>query len=185
MTDSGTAPVSRFSGLLGRALLARVLGILVAVQIAFGCEKSDDERQIRTLVENGVLAAEKHGISDLMGLTTKEFVALPGHKNRREVKGMLFIAFRKYGKLTIEMPRPTVNIDKSGKYAEVDTPFVIVRKGSPIPDLADLYNDPESWTKGVDKMADLYDLHLWLIKKDNKWVVRQARLSGFNRLEDL
>lgn len=150
-----------------------------------GCDKNDDEKQIRTLLENATLAAEEHNIKGLMGLTTKDFIALPGERDRRHVKATLFVAFRKYGKMSVEMPRPTVNVDKSGRYAEVDTPFVIVRKGSAVPDLSGLYNDPGNWTKEIDKMADLYDLHLWLIKKDGTWVVRQAKLSGMNRLGDL
>ena len=169
---------------LGRSLWG--IPLLVAVTLLpGGCDKSDDEKQIRALVEQAARAAEKHDISGLLKLTTKKFIAMPGERNRRDVKGLLFVAFRRYGEMAVEMPRPTVNLDKSGQFAEVDTPFVIRRKGSTLPDLKDLYHDPEGWTAQLDKMADLYDLHLWLIKEGDTWLVRQVRLQGMNRLEDL
>ncbi len=146
-----------------------------------GCEKRDDETQIRQLIENGALLAEQHKLKELMRLTTDDFLAMPNTMDRRSVKGMLFMAFRRYGKFKIRLPRPTVNVDASLAYAEATTPFAIIREDRTVPDLTGLYEDPESWLNALGEMAELYNLGLWLVKKEDRWLIRKARLKPYHQ----
>ncbi|MCP4680347.1 MAG: hypothetical protein GY854_33640 [Deltaproteobacteria bacterium] len=149
------------------------------------CETSDNETQIRALIDKGAAFAQKHDIGELMGLTTDGFQAWPGPRDRQSVKGVLFIAFKRYKKFSVKFPRPTVNVDATGVYAEAKTPFLILREGQSMPDLKDLYDDPDEWVEKVDDLADPYHLELWLIKEDGEWLVRKARLHGLKGLGDL
>ncbi len=170
---------------LSKLIAAFVMVSSLLVAGCGSCETPDDETQIRALMEKGAGFAEKHDIGEIMGLATSDFQAWPGPKDRQSVKGVLFVAFRRYGKFSVKFPRPTVNVDVSGAYAEAKTPFLIVREGQNLPDLKDLYEDPEGWVEKVDDLADPYHLELWLVKKDDEWLVRKVRLHGLKGLGDL
>ncbi|MCP4600049.1 MAG: nuclear transport factor 2 family protein [Proteobacteria bacterium] len=169
-------------------ILAAVLLNLSPGLLTSGCSKCetfDDETQIRKLIEDAAKSAEKRDIKELLELLTEDFVASPGAKDRQAIKGILFIAFRRYGKFTVEFPRPVVNVDPSLSYAEAATPFLIVRKGQDIPGLSDLYDDPKAWIDKIGNLADPYHLDIWFIKKGDEWLVRKAHLHSINRLEDI
>lgn len=150
-----------------------------------GCEEQDDETSIRAMVRHAVGLAEQHKVGDLMELTTRELTIKPHGTTRQEVKGMLLIAFRRYGQFTIKHPRPAITIDPSGIEARAELPFVIVRKGRSMPDLGELYDDPERWLEELGEIADLYHLELWLIKDDDHWLVDSARIEGFRSLDTI
>ena len=143
-----------------------------------GCEKQDDTARIKALIKNAATKAEQHDLGGIMDLATEDFVALPNEMNRRSVKGLLLVAFRQYGKFSIHYPRPTINLDPSSVLAEAIVPFLILRKGRSMPDLSSLYEDPDSWLREAAEVADLFHLELWLIKTDDQWLVKKARIQG-------
>ena len=89
-----------------------IAALLVAAVLATGhgacsgCEEQDDETLIRSMVRHAVGLAEQHKLGDLMKLTTKELTVRPHGMTRQEVKGVLLMAFRRYGKFTIKHPQP-------------------------------------------------------------------------------
>jgi len=143
-----------------------------------GCEERDDESAIRALIQNGADLAEKKALGDLMALTTPDFTARPHDMTRQEVKGVLLVAFRRYGTFTIRHPSPSVEIAPSERSATAELPFLIVSEDRDIPDIDRLYDDPESWLEQVSEMADLYHLKLDLVKEDGDWKVEKARMRG-------
>ena len=169
------------------------IAVVTTVVVAFalgngscsGCEERDDETLIRSMVRHAVGLAEQHKLGDLMKLTTKELTVRPRGSTRQKVKGMLLIAFRRYGEFSIKHPRPAVTIDPSKIEARVELPFVIVRQGRTVPELGELYDDPERWLEELGEIADLYHLELWLIKDGDDWLVDQAEIQGFRSLESI
>ena len=146
------------------------------------CETQDDETAIRQLIDGAVKSAEAQDIGALMDIATEDLTVLPGNKDRQKVKRELFVAFRYYGTFSIKHPRPTVNVDRTGEFAEAFVPFLILKAGVDPPDLSGLYEDPEAFVQEVSKLADLYRLELWLKKDGGDWLVRKARIQGGVRL---
>jgi hypothetical protein len=146
------------------------------------CETLDDETRIRALIEKAEKSAESHAIGEILDLTTEDLLVQPGDKNRASVKRTLFVAFQFYGKLDVMYPRPTVNVDKSGAFAEALIHFVVVPSGKQRPDLTALYEDPEAFMETASELADLYKLELWLKKEGGDWLVRKARIHGSRSL---
>ncbi|MCJ8499044.1 hypothetical protein [Desulfatitalea alkaliphila] len=158
----------------------------MAVLLIFGtlaaCGKSDDETAaIRLLIDEGAELAEKQQIGDLVRLGTEDFVATPGTHDANSVKGILFVAFRRYGRFSIHYPRPTVELDPEGKQATASVYFVIVSKERNLPDLRDLYNDPVQWLEAAREKADPYLLQLELIQQDRRWQVQRAHIESAMR----
>ncbi len=149
------------------------------------CETEDDETLLRGIIDRAAKLAEEHDVKELMRLAAKDFQASPGAQDRNATRGMLFMAFQRYGKFSVRFPRPTVNVDQGGAHAEASTPFLIVRDGQGLPDLSDLYNDPDGWVEQLGSMADPYHLELWFVKKDGDWLVRKARIQGLKSIDDL
>jgi len=102
----------------------------------------------------------------------------PGSASRQEVKGVLLIAFRRYGRFTIAHPAPTVTIAEDRQTATAELPFLVVRDGEAAPDLGELVDDPERWFEGVAEMGDAFYLELRLEKIDDGWRAAKARLRG-------
>lgn len=151
----------------------------LASLIALGCGKTDDTTAIRRLIDKGTQLAEKHELGDLMRLTTPDFIALPGHQDAARVKGILFVAFQHYGNLNIHYPRPSVEMAEGGESATALIHFVIVSQDKAIPELKELYENPEKWIEKASEKADLYQLALVLVKTGGEWRVKQAELKGF------
>ena len=49
-----------------------------------------------------------------MDLTSEDFSALPGNRDRSEVRGILLMAFRHYRQFRILYPEPSVQLSGSG-----------------------------------------------------------------------
>ncbi len=141
------------------------------------CSSKDDAVAIRKLIDQGAELAEGHQIGDLMDLTTKGFSASPGSHDARSVHGILFVAFKHYGTFDLRYPRPTVNVEEGAATAEATIHFMIVSQDKPMPELKDLYEDPQAWLDKAGEKADLYRLKLDLIKQDGDWRVQKADLS--------
>ena len=87
------------------------------------------------------------------------------------------MAFRRYGSFKVAYPRPEVTIEPSGTEARARVPFMIVREGTPLPDLGGLYEDPEGWIEAVKEQSDPFMLELWLTKTKDGWKVQRALMQ--------
>lgn len=143
-----------------------------------GCEEQDDEKILGGMIDAAAALAARHDLGELMAMTTDDFVANPGQQSRQEVKGILLMAFRRYGEFTVEHPAASIEIDPSGLAARAGMPFLVVRKGVEIPDLGELYDDPEGWLEAVGEMADAYHLKLRFRKAEDGWRVERAAIHG-------
>lgn len=162
------------------------LFVLMILLFAVACGRaSDDHSAIRNLIAQGAELAENHQIGDLLRLTGEGFTATPGNYDANGVKGILFVAFRRYGDFSILYPRPTVDLNADASHASATVYFVIVSKDRSLPGLKDLYNDPLGWLDEARDKADPFRLTLNLVKKDRRWLVQAAHLerwvAGFTR----
>ncbi|MGD8383677.1 MAG: hypothetical protein PVJ11_16160, partial [Syntrophobacterales bacterium] len=167
------------SGAGNQSLAELVTLVLITLFILAACAKEDDTEQIRELIKEGARLAEEHNISGLLKLTSEDFVARPGNHDDREVKGILWYAFNRYGHFKVMYPEPSVDLEESGRAASAKVYFMIVQKERSIPELKDLYKDPRGWLEEVGETADLYRLKLELLKKNEDWLVRSALLEPF------
>lgn len=149
------------------------------LSIVFACSSSDDSTSIRDMVKKGAELAESHRIGKLINLTSKDFIAQPGHHNARAVKGILFRAFQYYGDFNIFYPRPSISVGDDGITASATIYFVILRQNLSLPGLKKLYDNPQQWVEAVGEKADLYQLKLQLSKTDGDWQVKGAHLKPF------
>ncbi|MFO8070619.1 MAG: hypothetical protein R6V85_01980 [Polyangia bacterium] len=157
------------------ALIASVCSLSSACS---SCEEQDGETAIRQLISRAASLAERHELGELMRMTTQDVTARPGRMSRAEIKGALLVAFRRYGQFSIEHPRPSVEVEEDGVEASADLPFLVVRENREVPDLKDLYDDPQRWLEEVGELADLYFLDLRLIKEEDAWRVEGVRIRG-------
>jgi hypothetical protein len=165
-----------------KKLLRRVFLFGVAVLCMASCAERDDVRALRTLIKQGAMLAEKHDIGGILELASEDFQALPGALDRRQVRGVLWRAFKYYGALKVIYPRPAVDVEKDSDHALARFPFLIVKKEHSLPKLEALYNDPQGWLDEVGENADLYRLKLDLIKNGGGWLVNEVHLERFTGL---
>jgi hypothetical protein len=160
---------------------ASLLGIVLIILVGCGASK-DDEGTILEWLEKAAHLAEKHDVKEIMNLTSDDFQAQPGDLARQGTYDILRMVFRSYGKIKVLHPEPAVRLERDSKLALVSIPFVILKKGQPLPELDGLYNDPKGWIKAVGERADLYRLKLGMVKEDGEWLVKTARLEKFTGL---
>lgn len=147
--------------------------------LATSCSEKDDVVAIRELIKKGAELAQDHDINGILDLTTEDLVALPGHRNRREIKRIIWSAFMRYGSFRVLYPEPAVDLTAKENTATARVYVLIVRKNQPLPKLKELYKDPKRWLEAVGEHADLYQINLQMLKKNGHWFVRQARLESF------
>jgi len=148
-----------------------------------GCDEEDDETQIRRIIKKGVFLAEKHETGELLDLTTEDFRANPGSRDRRETAAYLMIAFRRFGDFIIRYPAYSVELGSSAGTAEVSLPFVILRNDRKMPGVEEFVDSPVRWMAKAAEVADPYYLNLKFHKKDGEWMVRRAKIKGTGRLD--
>ena len=154
--------------------------LLPAVLIAcFSCADSDDDEEIRRLIEKGAGLAEAHDIGGILDLGTRDLIAVPGDLNRTEIKGVLWRAFAHYGRLKVLYPRPEVEIEADPSRAAARFPFLIVSKDKAFPDLEKLTENTLAWVREVGQSTDLYRLTLQLVKQKGAWRVNLVHLERF------
>ena len=155
-----------------------LLSLTLALAGCSRCETADDEAAIRALIATAVERAEAADAKGVMSVADKEtFELIPQGLAERETRLRLMLFLRQSGKVAIHYPRPTVNVDrKTGVHAEVLMPFALLRKGMELPELTSVIDDPERWLAEVNRIADVYRLELWFIKKGDDWRVRKARI---------
>ena len=144
-----------------------------------GCSQKDDVQRVREVIQKGAELAEQKHINALLEATSENFIAQPGGYDKRSVKGVLFAAFRHYGRFEIHFPRPMVDVATDGNNAASTVYFLIVRQDRAIPGLRELYENPQGWLEAVGDKADLYQLALEWVKVDGQWLVKEAYLEGF------
>jgi hypothetical protein len=146
------------------------------------CGEKDDVTAIRSLIKKGAGHAEKHEIDGILKLASENLRVLPGDVDLREVRRILWLAFRHYGDLKVIYPRPAVEIEKDANHASAQFPFLIVKRDQSIPKLNELVNEPQKWVQEVGERADLYRLKLRLSKSSGEWLVNHAEIEGFTGL---
>jgi hypothetical protein len=146
------------------------------------CGEKDDVTAIRSLIKKGAGQAEKHEIDGILKLASEDLRVLPGDVDRREVRRILWLAFKHYGDLKVIYPRPGVEIEKDGNHASAQFPFLIVKRDQSFPKLNELVSDPQKWVQEVGENADLYRLKLRLSKSSGEWLVNRAQLERFTGL---
>jgi hypothetical protein len=151
----------------------------VCLFIAASCGQNDEVAVIRNQIQKGATLAEAHDINGLMRLTADDIVVNPGGYNRRETKRIIWAVLRHYGNIKIIYPRPSVNLSTDKNQASCGLVFLIVKKNRVIPDVKDLYDDPQAWIETVGANADLYRIKLEMVKTDNLWQVTGAYLETF------
>ena len=156
-----------------------ILTGLVFFFMAPACSQEDDVAAIRVLIQRGAGLAEAHDISGMMALTTEDISAQGGTYNRLEIKRILWSALMHYGQMNILYPKPSVDLFNENHQASCEMFFLIVRKERVVPDLKDLYDDPQGWLETVGGNADLYQLKLDMRKTDSGWRVSKAHIEPF------
>ena len=158
-----------------------VLFLLLCFFLISCAGKKDDTDVIRQLIKQGALFAENHDIRGLMKMTSEDFLAMPGQHNHNSVRRILWMAFRHYQEFTIMYPKPSVELESNGLTASSTIYFIIVKKEVSLPQLTELYKDPQGWLEAAGENVDLYKLTLELLKKKN-WLVTRAHLELFRGL---
>jgi hypothetical protein len=154
--------------------LKRAVYWIVPLLLLASCSKKDDITVIRQLIEQGAKLAENQDINGLMKLTTGDFIALPGKHDNREVKTIIWLAFKHYRRFKILYPEPGISL-------QTDSGTALAKEQS-LPDLNELWRNPEKWLKELGENADLYQLKLEWLKKNGNWLVKEARLAPFRGL---
>jgi hypothetical protein len=153
--------------------------LFLACVLCPACSKTDDSEKIRSVIARGAALAEAHDISGILELATRDVRATPMDLDRRGIKGVLWRTFNYYGPLDILYPRPAVEVEADGHAATARFPFLIVKKGHPVPDLKRLRDNPMAWIEALGETADLYRLRLSFARQGGAWRVRQASLERF------
>jgi hypothetical protein len=156
--------------------------VLIFLLLLISCSKKDDIAVIRQLIARGAKLAENQDINGLMKMTTGDFIALPGKHDNRQVKTIIWLAFKHYRKFKILYPDPSISLQDDSRTAKATLTFLIVKKEQSLPDLNDLWRNPEKWLNDLGENADLYQLKLDWSKNNDNWQVKQARLAPFRGL---
>jgi hypothetical protein len=144
------------------------------------CEDpGSDQDQIRRLIDRCVSLVEQHKLSELMDLTTEDFIASPRSHDRRSVKRYLFVFFNRYKNFKMVYPNPPIELQPDTQTATAKLSLLIVRQGEDLPDTGDLIDDPEKFAEEFADMANFYRLFLSLRKVDDEWLISQATLVRF------
>jgi hypothetical protein len=163
--------------MVGIKVLLTILMILI-----FSCSREDDAVLVHSLIEKGAALAEAHDVKGILSLTSDNFYAQPGRRNRQETGAILRMAFKHYGSLKVLYPRPSITVEQTTQTASGSIYFMIIKKERAYPDLKALYEDPMAWLAKAGENADLYRLNLGLKKYRGEWLVESAHLEPFKGL---
>jgi len=158
-----------------------VITLVLSLSFLTACSRTPGEEAIYQLVEDGVNMAESHDLGGMLNLLEDGFIGGPGNYSKQEVRRILFVMLKRYGKFRILYPRPSIQLSEDGHVAIVKMNFLIASKQQPFPELDLLYSEPTAWLAAVDKSADLYTLSMELDVESGEWLLRKARITGFAR----
>ena len=162
--------------------LKRPVFWIISLIILTSCSEKDDTSVIRELIEQGAKLAENQDINGLMKLTTEDYIASPGKHDNREVKTIIWLAFKHYRKFKIVYPEPAISLQTNNKKALSTLKFLIIKREQSLPDLNELWENPEKWLKELGESADLYQLKLEWVKSKGNWLVKATHLAPFRGL---
>jgi hypothetical protein len=168
---------------LSKYVLFKIVSVTVLLPVLIGvssCARTDKEEQLYQLIKQGVELAEGHDLSGLMDLTKDEFVARPGDRPKQEVRQILFVTFKRFGRFRIHYPKPVITVSEDGESAIVRMTFLMASQDQVFPELKLLYEDAVAWMEKVDKRTDLYAISMELEYESNNWFVTKARISRFS-----
>ncbi len=160
---------------------AAVVTSILSLSLLVACSSTPSEEAIHQLIQDGINMAESHDVRGMMELLEDGFIAGPGHHQKREVRGILFVMLKRYGKFRIMHPRPSITLSDDEQSAIVKMNFLIARKQQLFPELEQLYKEPVAWLETVDKNADLYTLSMELGAGSGEWLLKRARITRFTR----
>ena len=166
----------------------RLLLFVILFLASSGCEQPDDITQIRAVIDDVVARAQAHDVNGMMAHVTNDYTAKPGARGEQDVRPILLMALRRYGKFRIAHPVPGITIGSSGAAATVSLPFLVVREGQTAPpaELTEIANDPIAWaTKVSETLGDPYKIELKMRKSADGWQIRESDISGFKNVHDL
>jgi len=158
-----------------------VVTTILSLYLLTACSKTPSEEAIHLLIKDGVNMAESHDLGGMMDLLEDGFIAGPGHHPKPEVRRILFVMLKRYGKFRIVHPRPSIKLSEDEQSAIVKMNFLIANKQKLFPELELLYTEPVAWLESVDKSADLYTLSMELGAESGEWLLKRARITGFAR----
>ncbi len=158
-----------------------VITLILSLSVLTACSRTPGEEAIYQLVEDGVSMAESHDLGGMINLLEDGFIAGPGNHSKQEVRRILFVMLKRYGKFRILYPRPSIQLSDDEQGAIVKMTLLIASKQQPFPELDLFYSEPTAWLAAVDKSADLYTLSMELGIESGEWLLRKARITGFTR----
>jgi len=155
--------------------------VMLFLLLLGGCSKTDREEEVYRFIQQVVELAEGHKLGGVMDQTQDGFSVDPGNHSSKEVRRVLFVMFKRFGRFRILYPKPSVKLSEDERTAVVKMNFLITTKDKPFPELELLYADSAAWLKSVDERSDVYTLSMELGYEAGGWLVRKARISGFAR----
>ncbi len=167
--------------LLNKLRSCRFMIVLLFLFLLAACSKTEREEEVYLFIEQAVELAEGHQLGALMDLTQDGFTAGPGNHSSKDVRRILFVTFKRFGRFRIHYPRPSVRLSEEEDTAIVRMNFLLTTADKPIPELELLYEDSTAWIKAVDERSDLYTLSLELGYESGDWLVKKARITSFTR----
>ncbi len=162
----------------------KLLSLVVALSLLAlltACAKTEREEEVYQLIQQAVELAQGHELGGLMDLTQDGFTADPGNRSSKEVRRILFVTFKRFGRFRIHYPKPSVRLSEDEETAIVKMNFLIATKDDLFPELKLLREDTVAWLEAVDKHVDVYTLSMELGYKSGSWLVTKARITGFAR----
>jgi hypothetical protein len=162
--------------------LPRLFSIIAALTLLLlsACSESDREVEVNRLIQQAVALAEDQNLSGLMELTQDGFTAGPGDRSSKEVRRILFVIFKRFGKFRIHYPKPSIKLSEDENSAIVKMNFLMASNGKMFPELKILYEDTAAWFESVDRRADIYTLTMELGYASGEWLVEKARITTFS-----
>ncbi len=155
--------------------------VLAMLSLLIACAKTEREEALHQRIKQAAGLAERHDIRGLLDLTQEGFIVDPGGYTSPDVRRILFVTFKRYGKFRIHYPQPTVMLSEDEETATVKMHFLIATEDRSLPKLEQLYKDPEAWLMTVDRHADIYTLSVEFGFKSGNWLAKKARISSFGR----
>lgn len=155
--------------------------VMLSLLLLNACSKTDREEEVYILIQHAVDLAEGHNLSGLMELTQEGFTAGPGDYTSKDIRRILFVTFKRFGKFRIHYPKPSIRLSEDEETAIVKMNFLMAKKDRLFPELNMLYEDAAAWVRGVDERTDIYTLTMELSYESGDWLVKKARITSFAR----
>ena len=155
-----------------------LLTLLLLVPAWTGCEGSEDEQAVMSVVTNGVSLLENTEIKQALRLTTSDFIAQPGRLNKQATLRRMASFYHAAGEVEILYPTPDVEIRDSGTVALVTAPFVVAKRSvsqDALDALDALSDDPEAWEEKASAYTAVEHAEISFLKQNDRWLISSVR----------